>query len=199
MLIRFGIFALILYSAYLLPRLEVAVAWDQAAISAVAWNRRPDWTEILFFITRISDTRGFLVALILPALIFFCKKRWTTGLWYLVGVGLVKLSISALKIGIGRPRPLGGLDFEPTMSMPSGHAANAVVIFGLLGVFLWPHLRSPIGRALLSLFCFLGIVAVGFSRVYIGVHYPSDVIVGTLYTATGLWVLQGFRRDVFTL
>lgn len=199
MLTRLGILALIVASAFLLPQLTAAVAWDQAAISAVAAIRRPPWTEILFFITRISDTRGFLVALLAPTLIFFFKKRWATGLWYLVGVGLLKLSISVLKDWIGRSRPLGGLDFEPTLSMPSGHAANAVIMFGLLGVFLWPRLKSGGSKALVGAGCLLGIAAVGFSRVYIAVHYPSDVLVGTLYTATGLWILQGLRKDVFTL
>lgn len=199
MLIRFGILALILYSAYLLPRLQAAVAWDQAAVLALAGLRQPEWTRFFFFITNISDTRGFLVALILPPLIFFYRRRWVTGLWYLVGVGLLKLSISGLKVLLGRARPEGGLEILPTLSMPSGHAANAVIIFGLLAVFLWPRISSAVGRALLLAACLAGIFLVDLSRVYLALHYPSDVIVGSLYTAAGLWILQGFRRDVFTL
>ncbi|HKY62756.1 MAG TPA: phosphatase PAP2 family protein [bacterium] len=199
MAIRFLILSLILYSAYLLPRLDAAVAWDQAAIFSLAEARRPAWTSFFFFITKASDTRGFLVALILPALLFFQRRRWITGLWYLLGVGLLKLSISGLKVLLGRARPEGGLEILPTLSMPSGHAANAVFMFGLLAVFLWPRVGSAAGRILLWGFCLIGILLVDLSRVYLGVHYPSDVIVGSLYTAAGLWILQGFRKDVFSL
>jgi len=199
MLLRFGILALILYSSYLLPRLETAGAWDQSVISSVAALREPAWTRFFFFLTHMSDTRGYLVALILPTLIFFYQRRWITGLWYLLGVGLLKLSISGLKLLIGRPRPLGGLDFLNTLSMPSGHAANAIFIFGLLVVFLWPRVRSKLGRTLLLLAGLFGVFLVCFSRVYLAVHFPSDVIVGALYTAAGLWILQGMRKDVFTL
>jgi undecaprenyl-diphosphatase len=199
MLLRFGILGLILYSAYLLPRLDAAVAWDQAVLAAVAAVRTPDWTRFFFFITNLSDTRGFLVALILPTLIFFYRRRWITGLWYLVGVGAIKLGISGLKILISRLRPLEGLEILTTMSMPSGHAANGVCMFGLLAVFLWPKVRSTAGRLLLLIGGLVGILLVGFSRTYLAVHFPSDVIVGMLYTAAGLWILQGMRKDVFTL
>src|SRR5919106_2751918 len=158
MLIRFGILALILYSAYLLPRLEVAQAWDEAAIAALTEARTPEWTSFFVFITRASDTRGFLVAWLLPTLIFFLRRRWATGLWYLVGVGLLKLSISGLKILLGRARPQSGLELLHTMSMPSGHAANAVFIFGLLVVFLWPRVDSKAGRALLLFIGFSGVI-----------------------------------------
>ncbi|HEX5035438.1 MAG TPA: phosphatase PAP2 family protein, partial [bacterium] len=170
MLLRYGILALILYSAYLLPQLEAAVAWDRAAVLALAETRQPAWTSFLFFITKISDTRGFLVALMLPTLLFFQRRRWITGLWYLLGIGLLKLSISGLKVLFGRARPEGGLEFLPTLSMPSGHAANAVFIFGLLAVFLWPHVVSTAGRILLLAACLLGILLVDLSRVYLGVH-----------------------------
>lgn len=199
MLIRFGILALILYSAYLLPRLDAASAWDQAAILSLAEARRPAWTSFFFFITKASDTRGFLVALILPTLFFFYRRRWSTGLWYLLGIGFLKLSISGLKILFGRSRPEGGLEILPTLSMPSGHAANAVFIFGLLAIFLWPRVATVAGRTLLLIVCLAGILLVDLSRVYLGVHYPSDVIVGSLYTAAGLWILQGYRKDIFTL
>ena len=199
MLIRFGILALILCSAYLLPRLDLAQAWDEAAISNLTVARTPQWTGFFVFITRASDTRGFLVALLLPTLVFFWRRRWATGLWYLLGVGLLKLSISGLKILLGRARPEDGLELLHTLSMPSGHAANAVFIFGLLAIFLWPRIHSPVGRSFLLLFALAGVLLVDLSRVYLAVHYPSDVLVGSLYTACGLWILQGMRKDIFTL
>ena len=86
-----------------------------------------------------------------------------------------------------RPRPdlhrlidIGGYSF------PSGHAMNAFTVYGILTFLLWRHIFKHSGRILLLLFSSFFIIMIGVSRIYSGVHYPSDIIGG--YLASGFWL-----------
>lgn len=165
---------------------------------AVASLRDEAGTHFFKYVTRIGSTPGFLIAWLLPSMILVLRRRFVTALYYFVGIGLLKLSGPLLKIAIARPRPNGGLEHVSSLSMPSGHAANAVLIFGILLALLWQRFPSISARIFSLLFCLAAIAMIDFSRVYLGVHYPSDVLLGSLYTAAGLWLLQSLRRDVFS-
>jgi undecaprenyl-diphosphatase len=134
---------------------------------------------------------------LLPVIFFWRRQRRATALFYLVGVGLLKLSLSLLKVLVGRHRPPEAMIELATLSMPSGHGANAVMIYGVLAIYLLQKVHAPLWRAVLFLLCFGLIIMTDLSRVYLGVHYPSDVLMGSLYAAAGLWLLQGLRQDLF--
>ena len=95
----------------------------------------------------------------------------------------------SLKVAFHRPRPQPYFDYAlpASHSFPSGHALDAMIFFGTLAVFLGPHLHPRWGRPLVWLTAAAMIAGIGFSRVYLGVHYPTDVIAG--YTAGLIWVL----------
>lgn len=194
---RLILFLLLIAACFAVPRVPSIVAWDQGAIQAVASLRTPAWNDFFRVVTDIGSTYGFLVALLLPTLYFLLRRRFATAAWYFVGVGLLKLSGPLLKIAIARPRPPDGIEALTTFSMPSGHASNAVFLFGVLGVFLWRQFPHALSRSIFSILCLGGIFLIDLSRVYLGVHYPSDVVLGSLYTAAGLAVLSSLRRDVF--
>ncbi len=86
-----------------------------------------------------------------------------------------------------RPRPFFGYPLPSSYSFPSGHALASLVFFGTLAALLSPGLRRTFYKALLWLAAVLLIAAIGFSRIYLGVHYPTDVIAG--YAAATIWVL----------
>jgi undecaprenyl-diphosphatase len=71
-------------------------------------------------------------------------------------------------------------------SFPSGHSMEAVAFYAVLSFLLWRHLTTSFGRGLLIAFSTCIIFAIGVSRIYLGVHYPSDVIGG--YLASGFWL-----------
>lgn len=109
----------------------------------------------------------------------------------LCAVAIITFTTSSImKLWLRRPRP--ATDYIHTMwlrtfSFPSGHSAGSVASFGLLGYLVamaWP-IYLPIVTTLVSLVCFL----VGISRVYLGAHYPSDVLGGWLVGAAGVAVI----------
>jgi undecaprenyl-diphosphatase len=101
---------------------------------------------------------------------------------------------------VDRPRPpVGQLDeAPPTSSFPSGHTAAAIVLYGALAVLAHQQARSALVRRL-SLFLAVALPAlVAVSRVYRGMHFPSDVLGGILLGT--LWLLasvRGIRLGVF--
>lgn len=102
------------------------------------------------------------------------------------GAGLLTL---ILKIVIKRPRPTGAAAFlhGETFSFPSGHALGSLVGYGILGYLigaLW--MENHRARGVLALVIAGVVVAIGASRLYLGVHYFSDVVAG--YSAGSLWL-----------
>ena len=71
-------------------------------------------------------------------------------------------------------------------SFPSGHAMNAFAVYGILAFLLWRHIPTRLGRVALIMISSIFILMIGISRIYLGVHYPSDIIGG--YFASGFWL-----------
>ncbi|GED13721.1 hypothetical protein AM501_24950 [Aneurinibacillus migulanus] len=93
-----------------------------------------------------------------------------------------------LKMLFRRERP----DIEHLVSVngysfPSGHAMVSFIFYGMLGYLAWYYLRNyPIGRWITPAFLVVFSVSIGCSRIYLGVHYASDVIAG--FTIGGVWL-----------
>ena len=109
--------------------------------------------------------------------VYLLYKRYRNDALLLVGVMLGDFVIVAiLKRLIHSARPLNGIMQEAGFSFPSGHATAAVVFLGLLTYFMWQHFKSRNVRILSGvLFISLSLV-VGFSRIYLNVHWLSDVV-----------------------
>ncbi|THE13865.1 phosphatase PAP2 family protein [Bacillus timonensis] len=71
-------------------------------------------------------------------------------------------------------------------SFPSGHAMSAFTLYGIITFLSWRHISGSWGRAALVLFSAMMIFGIGMSRIYLGVHYPTDIIGG--YFASGTWL-----------
>jgi len=89
-----------------------------------------------------------------------------------------------------RPEPFFGYPLPHSYSFPSGHALFAVACFGMLATLVAPLIPTRIGRALLWTATILLVAAIGFSRVYLGVHYPSDVLGGYAIGLVWVWLAK---------
>jgi undecaprenyl-diphosphatase len=100
---------------------------------------------------------------------------------------------SLVKFIVHRNRPSTYIppeDILRTYSFPSGHAAGSMLAFGLLAYIAWRKFRNPYARIAALSAATLVIIGVSLSRIYIGAHYPSDVVAGLIVGAVGLIVVM---------
>lgn len=113
------------------------------------------------------------------------RSAWWTALWLAATCALGTLLQQALKALVGRPRPVwpDPVDSARYAAFPSGHAMTATVVCGLL---LWLLHRYGAGRVVWRTAMVLAVISVagvGLTRVWLGVHWPSDVVGGWLLGA----------------
>jgi len=153
----------------------------------------PPLTRLMFGITWLGGD-GLIIAAIL-VLIIFVWLRWRRAtVWMLVTLaGALVLDLS-LKYAFHRMRPTPYFGPVPrTYSFPSGHALFSFCFYGVLAGLLAGRIRSLPLRIFIWTSAALLVLAIGLSRIYLGVHYPSDVVGGYL-TAT-LWVATMVALD----
>ncbi|MCL4442286.1 MAG: phosphatase PAP2 family protein [Firmicutes bacterium] len=115
------------------------------------------------------------------------KHIWDTLLVPITLVGGIILN-EALKLLFHRARPeLPHLVKVTGLSFPSGHSMMSFIFYGLIIYLLWLNFTHKFFRVLLTILLVILILAIGISRIYLGVHYPSDVLAG--FAAGSFWLV----------
>jgi membrane-associated phospholipid phosphatase len=130
----------------------------------------------------------FLTSLFLVLMVIFLFVRWRyAAIWLAIAMaGAVGLDVT-LKDLFHRARPVPYFIPDPgSYSFPSGHALGSFCFYMVLAGLLTARMRNLAARILIWIFAALLVGAIGFSRVYLGVHWPTDVIAG--YAAAAFWV-----------
>lgn len=139
---------------------------------------RPWLNQLMVFITNIFSPEVLFIAALAACFYFLTKRRWyAAGLIFMSTAGGLILN-AILKRLINRPRPDGGLTPETSLSFPSGHALMALIFFSLILFFFVRKIRNKKLKYLFILSNLSLIVLIGFSRLYLKVHWFSDVIAG---------------------
>jgi undecaprenyl-diphosphatase len=155
-------------------------SFDQAAMSWVASHRSPALTRTAVELTALGS--GTLVVLFtVGALCVLLVARDFRGVLHLaLAIAGSAFITDALKSLLARPRPLEGRLVEAGgFSYPSGHAVSAAVLYVTLALVGSRHFRGPDYRHMLVALAAVVTVVVAATRVYLGVHYPTDVASGT--------------------
>lgn len=161
---------------------------------AVAYLRNDTLTPIMESISDIASVTSLLV-LLLVMLAFAPGRR--PGICACLNLGLVLVINQVIKHLVARPRPDGfRLVAESGYSFPSAHSMVAMAFFGLMVWMIWHYGRSRSVRWIGTIGFSLVIVLIGFSRVYLGVHYASDVVAGFCISLAWLAV---FTRTIAPL
>lgn len=137
---------------------------------------------------------------LLAALLLFkfmrCRTELILFFWVVVGSSLLNLGLKELfqraRPSIYRMMEIGGYSF------PSGHAMSAFSLYGMIVLLVWHRLSAPLQRAALLIFGLWMIGMIGICRIYLGVHYPSDVLGGFLasafWMACSVWLYRAVRE-----
>lgn len=180
----------------------IALAWtgvlqggDTETAVGLAADRVPGITVVALVVTELGNTVGSTAVALVGAAVLAVRGRAAEALC-LAAVPLVaSVVFTVVKRILDRARPPADLQVMAVAneSLPSGHATMVAAAWTTLVLVLWPVLRSR-GRVLLTAFAVLWAGAVGFTRIYLGVHWLSDVLAGwTLGAAlafTGVTVLS---------
>ena len=169
---------------------------DTAAYALIVERLRADWlTPIMESVSALA-TPVSLIVFLLVVVAFAPGKR--PGACAAVNLVLMFLLNQALKFVIQRPRPDGfQLAVEQGFSFPSGHSMVAMAFFGLLVWMVWHYESDRATRIGCSVAFGLVIVLVGVSRIYLGVHYASDVLAGFCVSLAWLAIYTRVAAPLF--
>jgi membrane-associated phospholipid phosphatase len=165
---------------------------DEAVLLWLNRHASPQWDSIALQITSIGNGAVVItLGLILCCILWSLRHRMAVIL-VVIGVGGSDLLNLLLKARFERPRPELFVLETPfqrpvSASFPSGHAMTAMVVY-----FLFAYLIGRLGgkgwfKVLVNSLATILIIAIGVTRMYLGVHYPSDVIAG--YVIGFVWIM----------
>lgn len=180
-LIGFSIMAIIISRHNILT-------FDSTIISYIQGLETPALTTIMKFFTFMGSGNSiFVIAVIVMFFLYVVLHHRSELVFFTIVIVSTGILNGMLKDFFHRARPdlhrlieIGGYSF------PSGHAMSAMVVYGALAFLLWRHIPTRMGRTILIILSAMMIFMIGISRVYLGVHYPSDIIGG--YFASGFWL-----------
>jgi membrane-associated phospholipid phosphatase len=163
--------------------------FDQKVIDTVRLYASPAMDGFMLFITEMGSTFMLGLLLVISMIWLFVKRKNIWGmLFYFItvaGGGLLNLW---LKSFFGRERPNVNRIIEADgLSFPSGHSMGSMTYYGFLVYLVIRSKYKPLSKLGWVILFGLVILLIGISRIYLGVHYPSDVLAG--YMAGSVWLV----------
>ncbi len=166
---------------------DTIARFDHVVGEAIIGLRSPLLTSAFEVITGLAGVAGISLLLVLCGLLLWRSPYRQLPAVLAAGAAVDLIIVVIVKLLVARPRPDQALQLvhESSFSFPSGHAMTAVVIYGLMAFFLGRTLSR--GRKLVVVTVWLLFVAaVASSRIYLGVHYPSDTLASACLGGAGL-------------
>jgi undecaprenyl-diphosphatase len=168
-------------------RLQEKFALDQYANPFLHAISSPALDLVMNLLTMIGDV-PFVALMFVISMAYLLSQRMRAEALFLATAILGSVALNGiLKVFIQRPRPqLPWAHVLPDYSFPSGHSMNSLVFYLAIAVIIWARAKAPAG-SIAVIAALLIATSVGFSRIYLGYHYLSDVVGG--FAAGLAWLL----------
>ena len=170
---------------YLFAKMAVDVIEEEYIIVIDRWIeiyihtiQTPLLTKFMVILTHFNGEMGIFIFSLCMVLFLIYKKWYDDLLFYLLSVSGAHISFTAIKMIVKRPRPSSDILSIATHSFPSGHATMATAMSLTVYLILAKRIISTRLQVLLLISCIVWPILIAFSRVYLDVHWLSDVIAG---------------------
>ena len=171
------------------------LVFDESVRSFIHDHANDGLTQLMNIATFMGSTLFLCIVTAVVLMVFIVGKHWRSAAVFAVIMVGASLLNYVLKTTFARDRPTAYFDtpLPASFSFPSGHALFSFCFYGSLAWVVSRHRMSK--RAKVGVWAWAAVIvaAIGLSRIYLGVHYPSDVIAG--YTAAFVWVTTVFGVD----
>lgn len=161
---------------------------DLRIINLISHFRTPGLNHFMLFFTDLARGEVITFAVIFTLTILFLLRKWS----YLIGLAISviggEIFVWIIKNLVERPRPplTEALVAEPSYSFPSGHSFIAVAFYGFLTFILFENLKKRWIKTITIIIGTILIILIGVSRIYLGAHWPSDVLAS--YASSMAWL-----------
>lgn len=163
--------------------------FDESIRSAVHAFAAPALTSVMMAASFLGSTLFLIGFGIVVFIIFFLLKRRRAAIVFALTMLGSTVLLVTLKTVFHRTRPDPFFDtvLPVSYSFPSGHALSSFCFYGALAAIITNRINNRLIQILIWIFAALLVALIGLSRIYLGVHYPSDVLAG--YTVALIWVV----------
>jgi membrane-associated phospholipid phosphatase len=169
-------------------------AFDRAIIVGLRHWGGPDWLRAAAInITALGSPTVLTIVVVGAAALLLAERLWLTALATVAACATGGWMVELLKNEVARPRPtlVEHLVQVKNLSFPSGHAAGSATVYLTAAALATQVIERRAARHVALILAILLVGAIGFSRVYLGVHWPSDVAAGWSFGT--LWALGWWR------
>jgi undecaprenyl-diphosphatase len=147
----------------------------------------PQLTRFMQVMTFLGSIRFLTILFAIIVAVWLSKGMKRRAIWLMIAVGGSVILDISLKLSFHRTRPMPFVGIAPqTYSFPSGHALSSFCFYFVLAGLLCARIQSLAMRIFIWTASAALVFTIGLSRIYLGVHYPTDVIAG--YVAAAAWV-----------
>ena len=155
------------------------VRWDLSFSRWLAGERTASGTDFFRVVTFFGSPAVALAVAAVVCVVLYRRRRLVDAALLPLVLGGAELLNLILKLSFHRARPEVAFVQLDTYSFPSGHAMISTAAYGAFAYLAWSHLRTRRRRLILVAGTVVLVALIGFSRLYLGVHYLSDVLAGT--------------------